>query len=116
VAGSETNFNITQDGRNALSHFYHKIPASIREEITEFAKENRQKFKRSQEYTWDYFKNSDGTYTVVLQIKDQNAGDNLLEVRFKTPTRAGAKKAANKWRDKAAFIYESINNTMVEEE
>ena len=115
-AGSETSFNLTQDGRSALSHFFHKIPASIREEITEFAKENRAKFKRSQEYTWDYFKNSDGTYTVVLRIKDHNAGDNLLEIRFKTPTRAGAKKATNRWKDKAAVVYESVTHTMIDED
>ena len=30
---AETSFSITQDGRGALGHFYHKIPASIREEI-----------------------------------------------------------------------------------
>ena len=105
---SETNFAITQDGRGALGHFYQKIPASIREEIIEFAKENRPKYKRRQEYTWDYFKNADGTYTVVLKIRDHVAGNNLLEIKFKTDTRQGAKLAANRWRETAASIYERI--------
>ena len=116
-AGSETSFHITQDGRNALSHFFTKIPASIREDITEFAKENRQRFKRSQEYTNDYFKNADGTHTVVLRIKDQNGGsDCLLEVRLKTSTRNGAKKAATRWKDKAATLYEHINYVMIDDD
>jgi len=110
TAGSETCFHITQDGRGCLGHFYQKIPASVREEIIEFARENRQKFKRRQEYTWDYYKNADGTYTVVLRIQTQAAGDNLLEIKFKTDTRAGAKTAAGKWRDKAASIYEALYN------
>ena len=116
-AGSETRYHLTQDGRQALGHFFHKIPASIREEITTYARENRQKFKRKQEYTTDYFKNADGTHTVVLQIKDQNGGsDNLLEVRIKTSTRAGAKKAASRWKDKAAYVYDSINHSLIEDE
>ena len=110
TAGAETCFNITQDGRGCLGHFYQKIPASIREEIIVFSRENRQKFKRRQEYTWDYYKNADGTYTVVLRIQTQAAGDNLLEIKFKTDTRAGAKRAATRWRDKAVGIYETLYN------
>jgi hypothetical protein len=113
TAGSETCFAITQDGRGALGHFYQKIPASIREQIIEFTRENRQRFRRRQEYTWDYFRNGDGTYTVILRIRDQTAGDNMLEIRFKTDTRAGAKSAAAKWRDRAVSVYETIYNMTV---
>ena len=109
-------FGITQDGRMALSNFYTKIPASIREEITNFAKTNRQKFKRSQEYTYDYFKNSDGTYTVVLRIRDTPTNDYLLEIRVKAATRTSAVRAANKWKEKAPNIYEYLHNTMLESE
>jgi len=115
---SETSFSITQDGRGALGHFFQKIPASIREEIIEFARDNRPKFKKRQEYTWDYFKNADGTYTVVLRIRDHVVGDNLLEIKFRTDTRAGAKLAANRWRENAASTYERFYNmtTASEEE
>jgi len=116
-AGSETVFHLTQDGRNCLSHFFHKIPASIREEITHYARDNRTRFKRNQEYTYDYFKNSDGTYTVLLRIKDNHtSSENLLEIRLKTPTRGGAIKAANRWKDKAALAYDWINTSMVEDD
>lgn len=116
-AGAETNFQITQDGRHCLAHFFTKIPASVREEITNYAKLNRNRFKRNQEYTYDYFKNNDGTHTVYLRIKDHNvATDNLLEIRLKTPTRSGAIKAANRWKDKAAQVYDWVNNTMIESE
>jgi hypothetical protein len=114
--GETAVFGITQDGRMALSNFYMKIPASIREEITNFAKTNRQNFKRNQEYTYDYFKNSDGTHTVALRIKDNNANDYLLEIRVKTSTRASAVRAAARWKDKAPTVFEGIHHTMLEEE
>ena len=111
----EVAFGITPDGRMALANFYTKIPASIREEITAFAKDNRQKFKRSQEYTYDYFKNSDGTYTVALRIRDSSSSDNLLDIRIKTLTRASAVRAAARWKDKAPSVYEGLHSTMLEE-
>ena len=113
--GNDAVFGLTQDGRMALSSFYTKIPASIREEITNFAKTNRQKFKRNQEYTYDYFKNSDGTYTVALRIKDTPANDYLLEIRVKAATRANAVRAASQWKERAPSTYEYIHNTMLDE-
>ena len=112
----EVAFGITPDGRMALASFYTKIPASIREEITSFAKDNRQKYKRNQEYTYDYFKNSDGTHTVALRIKDSNAGDNLLEIRVKTSTRANAVRASARWKEKAPIVYEHLHHLMFDEE
>ena len=116
--GDEVAFGITPDGRMALANFYTKIPASIREEITSFAKDNRQKFKRNQEYTYDYFKNSDGTHTVALRIKDSNAsnaGDFMLDIRIKTATRASAVRAAARWKDKAPSVYENLHSIMLED-
>jgi len=113
--GDEVSFGITQDGRMALANFYTKIPASIREEITAFAKDNKQYFKRNQEYTYDYFKNSDGTYTVALRIKDSSVGDYLLDIRIKTLTRASAVRAAARWKTKAPAIYENIHSIMLED-
>ena len=112
--GSDCLFYITDMGRRCLAHFYTKIPASIREEITSYAKSNRSNFKRSQEYTTDYFANSDGTHTILLRIRE-NAAANLLEIRMKVPTRAIAKNATNKWREKAPSVYEAIFNTLIEE-
>jgi hypothetical protein len=114
--GADIAFGITQDGRMCLSSFYAKIPASIREEITAFAKDNRQRFKRSQDYTHDYFKNSDGTYTVILRIKDGNSADHLLEIRIKASTRAGAVRAVARWKERAPLVYENLHNSMLEVE
>lgn len=39
--------NITQDGVSCLSLFFTKIPSSIRDEIVEYARENRMRFKKT---------------------------------------------------------------------
>lgn len=116
---NENRYNITIQGRECLSHFFNKIPNSLREEITEFAKNNRMQFKRSQEYVGRYVRNSDGTYTASLKIKDQLEGKNLFEIRIDLPTSKQAINACKNWKDKAPEIYEKIYDyadTIIENE
>ena len=105
-------YRITPDGRQCLMHFYGKIPASIRSDISEYIKANRVNFKRRQEYMRDYFQNEDGSYTVALKIQDINATS--LEIRLSVPTRAIAKQIHNKWEDKASQVYYMLHEQLVD--
>lgn len=108
-------FNITYDGRNCISHFFNRIPQSMREEISAFAKQNRMTFKRSQEYVADYFKNTeDGSHTVVLRIKEPMMQQAMFEIKLKSPTRHAAVNACKKWQEKAPSIYEYIYENLID--
>ncbi len=108
-------FNITYDGRNCISHFFNRIPLSMREEISAFAKQNRMTFKRSQEYVADYFKNTeDGSHTVVLRIKEPMMPQSMFEIKLKSPTRHAAVNACKKWQEKAPQIYEYIFENLID--
>lgn len=108
-------FSITYDGRNCISHFYNRIPQSMREEISAFAKLNRMTFKRSQEYVADYFKNTeDGSHTVVLRIKEPMMPQAMFEVKLKSPTRHAAVNACKKWQEKAPQIFEYIFDNLID--
>ena len=109
-------YQLTKDGRDCISHFWRKIPASIRESIIKYTDENKLRMKRSQEYRIDYYKNSDGTQTVVLMIKDYTGPHNLMELKLRVPSRADAIRAAARWKDKAPKVFELIYNDLVEEE
>ena len=50
-------YTITTDGRVCLANFFIKIPASTREAISLFIKNNRAKYRRKQECVADYFMN-----------------------------------------------------------
>lgn len=111
----EAVYNITYDGRNCISHFFNRIPQSLREEISGFAKQNRMIFKRSQEYVSDYFKNTeDGSHTVVLRIKEPLISQPMFEIKIKTATRHAAVNACKKWREKAPSIYEYIYENLID--
>ena len=110
----EERYGITYDGRNCLSHFFQRIPQSLREEITNFAKDNRMNFKRTQEYVSEYKKNEDGSYSVILKIKEPMIPHSLLEIKLKTPTRHTAISTCKKWRDKAPNVFEYIYDNVIE--
>ncbi len=111
---NEYRYAITLDGRDCLSHFYLRIPQSLRENITNFCKENRMEFKRSQEYVSSYEKNPDGSHTVTLKIKEPMINSPLLEIKLKTPTRHSAILACKKWNEKAPNIFEYLYDGLIE--
>ena len=110
----EARYNITIEGRDCLTHFYKKIPISLRDNITTFAKENRMAFKRAQEYVGKYIRNVDGTYLCTLQIKDPLEGKNIFEIKIILNSIKQAKDAIAKWKEKAPNVYETIFDLLTE--
>ena len=108
----EPMYTITPDGRVCLANFFVKIPASTREEISLFIKQNRTKYKRKQECVADYYMNKDGTYTVYLKIIEPVQP--LLELKFVVPNRQAAKDIYKKWEEKAANVYSLIYDNLVD--
>lgn len=112
--GADSKYCITADGRSCLGHFEYRIRKNTREEIITFTQENRLQLKRSQEYLSEYYKNEDGTYTVVLKIKDPSAIDNLLSMKLKVSNRQVALETSKKWISKAPIIYENVYNHLLD--
>jgi hypothetical protein len=105
-------YSITPDGRMCLSHFYTRIPASLRAEITEYVKENRMIYRRKQEYFRNYYRNADGTYTVQLKIADP--AQVMLDIKINVSNRHTAKLVYNKWEENAAKVYYSLHEQLID--
>ena len=87
---------------------------SLREEITNFARDNRMNFKRTQEYVSEYVKTQDGSYRVILKIKEPMIPQSLLEIKLKTPTRHTAIATCKKWQDNAPNVFEYIYDNVID--
>lgn len=111
-AASESLYTITPEGRVCLAHFFIRIPSTLREEISEYIKDNRMNYRRKQEYFADYHKNPDGTHTVILRIID--SVQPVFEVKLNVPTRATAKWIYKKWEEKATQVYSTIYDMLVD--
>ncbi|MBO7186825.1 MAG: DUF4364 family protein [Clostridia bacterium] len=105
-------YSITPDGRTCLANFFNKIPTSVREDISNFIKLNKFKYRRKQECSADYFMNKDGTYTVYLKILEPSQP--LMELKFVVPNRQVAKDIYKKWEEKATTVYSAIYDNLVD--
>lgn len=104
--------NITQDGISCLALFFTRIPSSIRDEITAYARDNRMRFKKRQSYFCDYSKNADGTYTVIMKINNENT--TLMELKMVVANRSLAKFMYKSWVDKASQTYALLHDTLLD--
>ena len=108
----EPRYGITISSREGLTYFYTKIPLSVREEISSFVKKNRLSYNKKQEYVSDYYKNTDGTYTVNLKI--DSAACTLMDLKIVVQDRRKAKWIHNNWAEKAPIIYEHIHENLID--
>ena len=109
---AEPLYAITAEGRQCLANFFIRIPISTREDINSFIKENRIKYRRKQECRADYYKNSDGTYTINLKIIEHT--QNVLELKFNVPDRNTAKQIFRQWEEKAGDLFAAIYDKLVD--
>ncbi len=112
-ASSDTYYTITNDGRSCLSYFFMKIPASLRDDISAYVKENRITFRRKQEYFTDYYKNEDGSYTVLMKIVDPLG--TKMELKLNVANRAQARSIYKKWEDCAGQVYASLYDILMDQ-
>lgn len=105
-------YAITKDGSECLNHFYTRIPGHLRDNILAYCKENRLKVRKQQEYFSDYYKNDDGSYTVLLRIMDKNI--TALELKMVVSGRNNAKWIVKNWGEKAAQVYGLLNDNLME--
>lgn len=106
-------YAITNDGRTCLSQFYKRIPPSVRDEITEYARVKRSYYKRIQEYTASYIKEKDGFYNVTLKIKESVETSPVLELKIKTPNKKVTNNILKKWKDIAPLFYEYCYENLI---
>ncbi len=98
--------------REGLKHYFVEIPSSVRENIAEVVKLNKLKYRKKQDYFSDYFKNADGTYTVVLRI--DSTSSSLMELKLVVQNRTKAKWLFKNWSDKASSLYEFILENLID--
>lgn len=105
-------FSITPDGRSCIASFYTRIPSHLRDEIYDYTSKNRLQYRKRQEYFTDYYRNSDGTYTVILKIF--NTDRPQFELKLIVESRSSAVEITRKWTSKAAQAYGALIETLLD--
>ncbi|MDE5616909.1 MAG: DUF4364 family protein [Clostridia bacterium] len=110
--GCNPRYAITSDSREGLKHYFVEIPSTLRENIAEVIKLNKIKYRKKQDYFSDYYKNTDGTYTVVLKIESTNTP--LMDLKLVVQNRNKAKWLFKNWSEKASTLYEFILENLID--
>ena len=111
---NKITYAITPDGRMCLANFYTRIPISLREEINVSVKNDRMKYRRRQEYLSDYYKNSDGTYTVHLRIMKPGGEGSLVELKMVVESKETAVFIFKNWQNRAGSVYSALCDNLLD--
>ena len=109
----EKYYSITTEGRMCLNYFFINIPASLREEISTYVKNNRLNFRRKQEYFRDYSRNDDGSYSVLLKILEPKGAK--LELKLNVANRSVAQDIYKKWENKASEVFSALHDILLDD-
>lgn len=103
---NSTYYHLTQDGEQTLEYFVGKIPNSIVDDIDMFLVSNRYELRNEVGTVSDYFKSSNGDYTVHCQVKEGKG--TLIELNISVPTKEEASMMCSRWKDTSQVIYAEV--------
>lgn len=103
---------LSEDGKICLSHFFKDIYKSVRNDVTNYIRNNKLIYRKKQEFACNYSKNADGSYIVVCAIL--NVETPIFELKFNVPTLAKAVSVSNAWQNKATEVYKTYLDMIID--
>lgn len=104
--------SLNENGKVCLSYFFKDIYKSERDNVTEYIRANKLKYRKIQEFTCNYKKNKDGSFKVTCAVK--NAESNVFEISFTVPTQEKAVSVRNKWASRATDFYRLYTDLLID--
>lgn len=103
---SRTFYHLTEEGAETIRYFKNDISPAIKSDIDKFLHEKEYELKDEVSVKSDYYRNSNGEYSVRCQVIEQ--GIPLIDLTITSPTEEEASRAANSWQQKNQEIYALI--------
>lgn len=101
-----TQYKLTKEGAETISFFENRISTAIKEEISQYLKENKYDLKSQVDTTSDYYRSTSMDYIVHCQVRE---GDStLIELNLSVPLEEQADAMCSKWKEASQEIYEFI--------
>lgn len=107
---SDSLYEITQAGAEALSFFINRLAHSKVTAILAQAPAWRERFNEEKQFSSRVTQNPSGEYVAQLQLLEGNAA--LLSLDIAVPERKMARQLADAWPQRAGEIYQYLMNTL----
>ncbi len=108
---NSTRYNLTDRGTETINIFSGKVPASIREDIENYLKENKYELKCDAQTVSEYYKTDGGDYTAKLRVLE--GPRTLIDLSLSLPSEDEAKAVCSAWKQKNSEVYEFIMKTLM---
>ncbi|MCD7954825.1 MAG: DUF4364 family protein [Lachnospiraceae bacterium] len=102
----DSYYSMTDAGAEALKYFHNRISPSIRADIDQYMAKNKMKMRDEVSVLADYYKNTDGDYSVHCYVKEKLSRP--IDLTFSVPYEEQAKKACRNWQEHSQQIYAFI--------
>lgn len=103
---SRTFYHLTEEGAQTIHYFKNDIPPAIQEDIDIFLTRKQYDLKNEVSIKSDYYRNSNGEYSVCCQVMEQ--GMPLIELTVTVPSESEAQSASSNWQKKNQEIYAMV--------
>jgi len=107
---NRTHLIITDEGRETLAYFRHRIGDSMRLDIENFFSERELEMRNEISVTSSYDKATSGDYEARLTVKDN--GVSLVEISLSVPNEDIALEICNNWDKKNQDVYKYLVDTL----
>ncbi|MDR2547832.1 MAG: DUF4364 family protein [Lachnospiraceae bacterium] len=107
---NRTHLIITDEGRDTLSYFRHRIGEGMRTEIDDFFRQNELKMRSEASVLSDYHKSTSGEYEARLIAKDN--GITLIDLTISVPNEETAGQICDNWQRKNQEVYMYLIETL----
>ncbi|MDO5423877.1 MAG: DUF4364 family protein [Eubacteriales bacterium] len=103
---NSSQYQITESGTGTLDYFQNKIPSAIRQDIDDYLRNNQLELRNEAAVKADYYKNTNGEYSVHCVVKERKG--ELIDLTVTVPDRKQAIAMCDHWEQKCQKIYQVI--------
>ena len=107
---NRTHLAITEECINTLHYFENRISGAIKEEISQYLKDNEFDLRNEVSIVANYYKSTAGGYEAELQALDK--GVELINIRLNVPIEEIATTICDNWQKKNQEIYQYLTEKL----
>ena len=108
--GNSTQYEITDDGKEALGFFVSDISGAAIADMNEYLEENKFSMRSEAGVTAEYYKTGSG-YTVRCTARESNS--TILSIDISVPDEVSAETMCANWRSCSQKIYSGLMTTLM---
>lgn len=108
---NNTQYFITQAGKDTIAFFHHKISEPIKEDIKLYCETNKIELRNETAVTADFYKTVNQNYAVRCLLKEKDSA--LIDLTISVPSKEQAIAVCNNWKKQSDEIFTYLMDSLI---